>query len=75
MKLTVFEKFMYWLGYRYVYNKRSKEIHCLENKHVNCNFQIMSRKNKRYMTESKAMKHLMNEANGCRWCMSEFNNG
>lgn len=75
MKLTFIEKIVYLLGYRYVYNKRSDEVHRLSHKHKNCGIQFMSRCNKRYLTEGMMEQKMMDGADGCRWCWNERNSG
>jgi hypothetical protein len=66
MKLTMFEKFMYWLGYQYVYNRNTNEVHRLKHKHINCKLESMSWKNKEYLTEYEVDKRFAQGANGCR---------
>ena len=74
MKLTIIEWIMNFLGYGYVINLRSKEIHRLKTKHSNCRLNQMKRK--KYVTKDRAM-WLMNFPqlgkgwNGCRYCFSE----
>jgi hypothetical protein len=75
MKLTMFEKIMFWMGYRYIYNKESNEVHRLSTKHKNCNLQLMSRKNKQYITYIEMKLKFAQGADGCRWCYSEKNTG
>lgn len=57
-------------NYKYVANKRSKEIHDLSNSHVNCHISMI--KNKKYLTY-KGMKRYLNKGyNGCRYCLKDF---
>ena len=58
-------------GYRYIYNQKSGEIHDYKNLTKNCHYGLII--NKRFITE-KSMKKLMQStiANGCRWCMKEY---
>jgi hypothetical protein len=63
IKLTLF------LGYTYMINKRSKEIHDLKNTHVNCHLDKISDVNSVIIHKSKLQWHLNNGYNGCRWCM------
>lgn len=71
---TFYENLMIMFGYKYLLNKRSKEVHKLCSKHKNCGINLMSRKNKKYLTEAQK-DHLFDNdiANGCRWCYSERN--
>jgi len=74
MKLTVKEWIMKSLGYGYIANPKSKEIHRLETKHKNCRVEMMRRK--RYITKKKAyelinMNPSSNGWNGCRYCFPE----
>lgn len=76
MKLTLVEKVMVFLGYKYVLNKRSDEIHRLDNKHKNCGLQFMSKCNKQYITEKqKDVLFADGDTDGCRWCWNEKNHG
>lgn len=75
MKLTIKEKWMKFWGYGYVVNlhKRSREIHKLSNKHVNCNLHMMT--NYKYVSSKTAFKLLEEGYNGCRYCWKEKDNG
>lgn len=76
MKKTLIEKIMMLLGYRYVLNRRSDEIHRLENKHKNCQLKVMSSCNKQYLTENQKDNLFADGgADGCRWCWNEKNTG
>lgn len=75
MKMTLVEKFMYWLEYRYVYNSNTNEVHRLKHKHTNCKLEAMSWKNKEYLTEYGADIRFAQGADGCRWCYSQKNTG
>jgi hypothetical protein len=67
------KKLMLWLGYRYLLNKRTMEMHDLHHPHTNCHTDTMSRKNRRYLTKPRAARMLYtDEADGCRWCMGEW---
>lgn len=60
----------------YLMNMNTREIHRLENHHVSCNLHVMSNKNKWYITEKRALRLLTKgQADGCRWCWPEKNNG
>ena len=78
-KKTTKEKILYLLGYKYIINKRTEEIHSLENEKSNCKIDLIV--NKKYITKKAVDKlledseFLMNDYNGCRWCMKKFDNG
>jgi hypothetical protein len=71
MKLTKFEKFMYWLGYRYILNKSTKEIHRLSTKHKNCRLELMSNKNKKYISTNNVGMLFAIGYNGCKYCYKD----
>jgi hypothetical protein len=75
MELTFKEKWMKFWGFGYVVNlrKRSKEIHRLSHKHVNCNLHMMT--NYKYVTKKKALKLLSEGYDGCRFCWKNRDNG
>lgn len=73
MKLTTKEKWMKFWGLKYKVNHKSKEIHRLHNKHVNCNTHRIV--NGEFVTEKKAFKLLKEGYNGCRYCWREKDNG
>lgn len=75
-KMTFNDKIMKLIGYSYVVNKNTDEIHDLNNVHTNCKLLIMSKKNKKYITRKTADKLLSETSHdGCRWCMKDRNNG
>jgi len=58
-----------FFGFGYLVNHRSKEIHRINNKHVNCHIDLISDKNSEYVTRRTAMKYIKKyKYNGCRWC-------
>lgn len=73
-KLTLKERWKMFWGYKYRVNLNTKEIHRLDNKHINC--LKSDKENTVYVTENKAIE-LINgrEYNGCRWCWKEKDNG
>ena len=76
MKLTFFQKIRMRLGYEYLLNTRSQEIHWLKNLHPNCKVALMARKNKQYLTRRQSLNKIQSGiSNGCRWCWSEKNTG
>jgi hypothetical protein len=69
-KLTFIEYLSTLLGYKYVANKNTKEIHDLQSLHHNCHKELMSSKSKKYLTaKGKDELFASGEYNGCRWCM------
>lgn len=71
---ALWRNFTKWLGYKYVMNKRSEETHDLDNIKTNCKLDIMADKNKKYITKRQFLTlHKRGEADGCRWCMKEYN--
>lgn len=57
--------------YDYLLNKRSNEVHNLNNPQHNCHTDLI--KDKKYLSE-RQMKIIVNTgADGCRWCMPEEN--
>lgn len=76
MKLTIIEWVMLILGYGYVTNSKSKEIHRLRHKHVSCHLKEM--KHKSYITRKKALELINMQGskwNGCRWCWESRDTG
>jgi len=75
-KLKFIDKLMRTIGFRYVINKNTMEIHDLKNVQTNCKLTVMSNKNKSYCNKSKK-EELMRDTlhDGCRWCLPSENNG
>lgn len=69
MKLTLQERWFIFIGKPYKVNHRTKEIHLLTKKHVNCLYQ--KKENTEYVGKKKVKKLLENGYNGCRWCFKE----
>ena len=69
MKLTFYQRVMNLLGWKYIANNRTKEIHRIEKKHINCHLDLLT--DFTYLTETKMNKLLSNGYNGCRWCFKE----
>jgi hypothetical protein len=65
------DKIKKMLGYTYMVNLSSKEIHDLKNTHVNCNLELIV--HKKFITKRMLKEYLQNGYNGCRWCMPEYN--
>lgn len=73
-KLTLRERWACLWGKPCVANHRTKEIHRLRHKHVNC--LPIARKNRQFVTEVKALLLIAeNGFNGCRWCWAEKDEG
>lgn len=65
-------KLLSFFGYTYLMNKRTEEVHDLNNIKLNCGCDKMSKKNKKYITKRmyKKLKSTPNsKVNGCRHCM------
>ena len=69
--MKFFNKIREMMGYRYMVNLRSKEIHDLKNTHANCNLELIV--HKKFITQKMLHQYLHNGYNGCRWCMPEYN--
>jgi hypothetical protein len=59
--------FLRLLGYKYVANLRSKEIHRLDTEFKQCNIPLIRRK--KYLREKDLTLWLHAGYNGCRFCM------
>lgn len=70
--LSFWNKFLLMLGYTYLVNKRTGEIHDLKNPQKNCHVESMSEKNK-FLAPPKDIDKLLETYDGCRWCMKEKN--
>lgn len=57
------------LGFKFVINNNTSEIHKLSNLKTNCHVDLMT--NKTYVKKSEEL--LKNGYNGCRWCYDEAN--
>ena len=56
------------LGYRYIYNKKTGEVHDTKNIHQSCQFETM--RNCHYISKRKAMRIIKKDKkDACRWCM------
>ena len=63
-----------WLGFRFVLNRNTGEIHDLRNEHKNCRIDMM--RNLRYIRKRTAVKLIKGgKANGCRWCLKKWDTG
>jgi hypothetical protein len=68
MKLR--DRLMSWLGYKYIANFNTKEIHVNGKCHALKN---MSQRNKIYVRN--ALVYLAMGYNGCRFCLKRFDTG
>jgi len=73
MKIKIFDKIKIAIGYRYMVNLNSKEIHDLKNPHVNCKTDLIV--NKKFITKKSLNVYLQNGYNGCKWCLPEYDKG
>lgn len=55
-----------FLGFKYVLNTKSKEIHNVKNLHKNCNFESL--KHGKYISKRKMQKLTKDVSKLCRWC-------
>ena len=67
IKLTFIQNVLFLFGYRYIANKRTKEIHDLQYLNCNCHNELI--KSKKYITTKSKNELLTTDYNGCRWCM------
>jgi hypothetical protein len=59
--------FLKLLGYRYVANLRSKEIHRLDTRFKQCNIELI--RTKKYLREKDLAMWERAGYNGCRFCL------
>ena len=69
----MFKRFKFWLGYKYLVNHNTKEIHVLKEVTTKCRLAMMS--NKEVITSRKVKKLLNKGYNGCRHCYKEEDEG
>lgn len=62
-----------WLGYRYIVNHRSKEIHRVSTITRQCRISMLVRSE--YCRKSKMRQYLAMGYNGCSKCFEEEDNG
>jgi len=75
-KLTLAEVFLIFLGFGYLVNHRSKEIHQLNEKHKNCKIHLITKHNREYVSRRKALRLIKEDGyNGCRWCWDDADKG
>jgi len=62
-----------FIGFGYIYNIKTHEIHVAEKITPMCGFRNAKKKNMKYITKCKAKKLIRKRlANGCRYCFSEY---
>jgi hypothetical protein len=62
------------IGFRYIVNHRTSEVHSLKNQHVNCNIKTMA--NTGYCTKIWALILIKYCGyNGCYWCNRKYDTG
>lgn len=60
--------FLEALGYRYIYNKKTEEIHDAKRLHKSCQFKLM--RNCHYISKRNAMRIIKKDKkDACKWCM------
>ena len=76
MKTTLKEKALMLFGYKYVANTSTKEIHRLTNPKCHAT-EHLAKHNRKYLTEKQCLDYLLYTTgyNGCRFCLSEYDNG
>lgn len=75
MKATFKEKILLKLGYKYVANTSTKEIHLLTDPICHATF-YLAKKNRKYVNRRQMIKMIKSgEYNGCRFCLTEHDNG
>jgi hypothetical protein len=74
--ITFKQLLMIMLGFGYLVNHRSREVHRVMEKHHNCHLDLIAEQNREYVTRKKA-KRLIKDCgyNGCRWCWNPMDNG
>ena len=76
IKRTFWEEINYLLGWRYIINTKTKEVHDLKNKKASCRLDLMSSKNKKYVGRQEMFRLVKEQDyNGCRWCMKIYDRG
>lgn len=69
MRLTIFEKLAKkYLGYKYLVNLRSKQIHDLNNTHHMCHLPTIKRKNVKIVTFSTVIRLRGRGYDYCNFC-------
>ena len=69
-------KFLEAIGFHYLLNKNSNEIHDVRINHKNCHLDKMT--NVKYFFFKKSVTRLMRKnenVNGCRYCLKKWDTG
>lgn len=72
--MTLKEKALYLIGYKYLANRYTHEIHRMSNPMCHTTLH-MTKKNKMYLTEKQALNLLSGGYNGCRFCLNKYDRG
>ena len=74
--LTFKEALLVFFGLGYCVNHRSREVHRISKKHMNCHLHLIADQNREFCSKKHA-KHLIKDCgyNGCRWCWNPMDNG
>lgn len=59
------------IGFRYIVNLNTGEIHDSQNRQYGCHLELM--KHKRFITEKQMHGLIERGFDGCRWCMPKYN--
>lgn len=64
-------KFLEWLGYKYILNTNTGEIHKVSSLTKRCKIDLL--KNGKYISAKRVNKlYLSGAANGCRYCYKDI---
>lgn len=76
VRFTFAEWWNYWIaGKKYVWNRNTNEVHDLSRKHTNCHLELMTDKKYINIEEVFELYLLDVNADGCRFCYKEQDNG
>jgi hypothetical protein len=78
--LTFWDKLSIFMGYPYLMNKNTMEVHDLRKLTKSCSVGQMADHNKRRISHSQFEKAITKgykgrRANGCRWCLKKHDTG
>jgi len=75
-QLTFWQIWLIVFGFGYLVNHKTKEIHRINDKHHNCQLDLISKKTSEYVTRRTAKRLIKTRGyNGCRWCWDEQDKG
>lgn len=66
-------KFLEWIGYKFIANHRTKEVHIASKMTDRCRLIFM--RNAEYVSEKRVKKLYESGYNGCRFCNKENDKG